>query len=106
MDEPDIDESKQDDASPAALDIQAGDSASTRKQKKLLQILSREQKLSLGMFVLLMLTLPLTLIAIYNPTRILPQASTPQPTPVRLDTQPLETPSPTPTPKAIIFPAP
>ena len=108
MDEPNKDEVKPIEPPPSALDIKEGDSQTTRIQKKLLKALSWEQKISLAAFVLLLLTLPITLVAVYGPTRLFPQATPPKPTPVL--TLPTPTTSPTPTitikSKTTIVPAP
>ena len=93
---------------PDTLQVKSGDSATTRKTKQLLNQLSWEQKMSLAAFVLLILTIPLTMVAVYDPTRLFPQAKPPVPSP-ELPKITL-TPSPTPTPpimlQTTIMPAP
>ena len=80
------------------LTIQPGDSPSTRREKKFLQQLSREQKVSLATFIFLFLAIPLTMVAVYGPTRFLPQAKTPKPPLEIPGLIPPHTPTPTPTP--------
>lgn len=94
MDEPNTENIKPLENTDDPLEIHQGDAPSTRKQKQFLSQLRWEQKVSLTAFVLMVLMLPITLLGIYGPTHLVPQAKRPD-TPISPN---FPTPTQTPTP--------